>query len=124
MKNDSDYFKRNEHLSFDKLLVPKLTIYEEDCRFEFRSSYGKIQQGQFLPDTSEYKILMHLIENKHTPIDTTQLIPHLKPQRKDADADDKQRVVDVISAIRGKLGKSVIKTTSKGYKVVSDIAWI
>lgn len=125
MGNDSDYLKRHEHLDFNKVLKrgePKLTIKTGEYVFEYVSSEGKLGSGQFNPTTSEYKILVYLIENHKNPVDTSSLIDRLNKPRRDAEgADQKQRVRDKIKAISDKLGQGLIKNTKQGYVIDCEI---
>ena len=124
MGNDSDYIKRHDYLDFNKVIKSdsKLTIRTGNNIFEYLSPEGKLSSYQFNPSTSEYKILVHLIENHKNPVDTSSLIDRLNKPRRDAEgADEKQRVRDKIKAISDKLGKGLIKNTKKGYVIDCEI---
>lgn len=127
MVNDSDYLKRHEYLAFDKntalkLATPKLRINAAKNEFQFTSSNGSANQKSFRRNTSEFQILMYLIDNHRIPVETGELIKKLKPRRKNTKyADPKQRVIDKITAIRKSLGTEVISTTPNGYIIECEI---
>lgn len=125
--DNRSFLEKNEYLVFDKILAtkaaksvnPRLVIYESESIFEFTSSKSMTRRTEYLhTNTSEYKILMYLVENHRIPIEMSKLIDQLKAARTNANySDKKQRVLDKITAIREKLGHELIKTTPKGYKI-------
>lgn len=105
LKNDSQEVK--QRLQFD---VKKGLAY-------FVGLDGISKTAPFRNGTSEYNIFMFLINNSHAPATTSILISELEKIRGGGVdvPDEKQRVIDKIKAIRKKLGKAVITTTTNGY---------
>ena len=130
--DNQSFLEKNEYLSFDKILPSqvaeevvkaKFVIYDDEFGFKFTSSKGITKTTNYLhTNTSEYKILMYLVENHRVPVEVSNLINQLiDPRRNSDEPDGKQRVLDKITAIRKKLGSELIKTTSKGYKIDCEI---
>lgn len=125
--NLPSFLEGKEYLAIDSTVPsattePKLVVKKDGAGFEFISSNGAKKIGLFRTETSEYKILMHLVSNHHVPFQTGKLSDQLNDPRGKADnPDKKQRVLDKIRAIRKKLGDELIKTTPKGYIIDCEI---
>lgn len=125
--NLPSFLEGKEYLTIDSAVPstttePKLLVKKDGAGFEFTSSNGAKKIGLFRTETSEYKILMHLVTNHHIPFQTGKLSAQLNNPRENADNPDiKQRVLDKIRAVRKKLGDEVIKTTPKGYVIDCEI---
>lgn len=93
-----------------------------DGKTTFTNQKGMVREATFVKNTSEYSILVFLAEHIGTPIETNTLISQLKSARENANyADEKQRVIDKIKAIRKKLGKEIISSTPNGYLLDCEV---
>ncbi|MDO8487555.1 MAG: hypothetical protein Q7S45_04625 [Candidatus Curtissbacteria bacterium] len=86
---------------------------------------GEKREDTFKKNTSEFRILSHLAQNKGVQFSTSKLTDVLKDARMSiGDADPKQRVIDKIKAIRNKLGKEVIISTPNGYVIDYEVVML
>lgn len=112
----------NEALQKHTQTKPKLIFYKREGKIQHMPLDGESSEDEFKEGTNEYNILLHLANNTGMPFLTGQLVQYLKEVRQGADSPDpKRRVTDSITAIRKKLGKTVIKTTPNGYKVDCEV---
>lgn len=103
-------------------LRARLTLYPED-KFVFQAPDGVIKEAQFTQGTNEHAILMFFVDHQHQKFSSSQLVIYLakKEPRRHSDPEQERRVKDAVKAIRKKLGKEVIVTDGKGFRMDCEL---